>query len=220
MLNNIAALISHNLGGKEIILWNSDLWHVKIDYFLELLRRHRSEESVISGSKLVYPIQSLHDGDSINIKEHFPWKTEGKYKDTIQFAGVRWVLAPSAIGNESAFVPMHYKRFADKEDPCVNCDTGVETVTGALQIINLQWFIKNGGFNPSLSKNFQDTDLCLRAIEQGLKVMYFGKDIYFYHDESYNFYYNNNETKMDRQLFSDNTLFEKLWSKKLPTLVF
>ena len=115
---------------------------------------------------------------------------------------------------------MHYKRFADKEDPCVNCDTGMETVTGALQVINLEWFIQNGGLNPSLSKNFQDTDLCLRAVEQGLKVMYFGKDIYFYHDESYNFYYNNSETKMDQQMFSDNTLFEKLWSKKLPTLVF
>mgnify|MGYP003138611841 FL=1 len=130
------------------------------------------------------------------------------------------MLAPSTTSDGSSFIPMHYKRFADKEDPCVNCDTGMETVTGALQVINLEWFIQNGGLNPSLSKNFQDTDLCLRAVEQGLKVMYFGKDIYFYHDESYNFYYNNSETKMDQQMFSDNTLFEKLWSKKLPTLVF
>ena len=220
MLNNIAALIAHKLGGKELILWNSDLWLADIKHFHKFLKKHRNSNSTISGSKLLYPIESLHSGDSVNIKEHFPDKTEGRYKGTVQFGGTRWVFGESGVPMKPMYIPMHYKRFADKDNPCVNCDTGTEFVTGALQIINLDWFIKVGGLNPSLSKIFQDTDLCLRAIQAGLKVMYFGKNIHFYHDESYNHFSNNNEPKIDKQFVSDNVLFTKIWANKIPSLIF
>lgn len=208
MLNNIPAFLSHKMGCKEIILWNSDLWCVKEQYFDVLLEKHRLNNSTVSGTKLVYPPKELSlNKDDIN-KD---FKQIKEWRETIQFGGSTWM--PTTIVTLS---PMHAYRFKKIQDNRVNCDKGETFVTGALQIINLEWFINNGGLNPSLSKNFQDVDLCLRAIEQDKLVNYFGKDIFFYHDESYSI---NQTKKHDLQLFSDNILFAKIWNTKLQSLV-
>jgi GT2 family glycosyltransferase len=83
-----------------------------------------------------------------------------------------------------------------------------EFVTGAFQIINLKWFIESGGLNPSLSKNFQDIDLCLKAVSQDKKVFYFGKENYLFHDESVTI----SKNKSDDHMKSDNVLFLKIWN--------
>ena len=221
MLNNIAALVSHKLGAKEIVLWNSDLWLEKIEHFHSLMEKHKNSFSTISGSKLLYPLTSVVDGDSVNIKNHFPSKGEGEYKGKVQFGGVRWAFSGfEEKSGQAIYLPVHYKRFADKKDPCVNCEMGTEFVTGALQVIDLEWFIKIGGLNPSLSKVYQDVDLCLRAIEDSRSVMYFGKNMHFYHDESYNHFSNDGERKVDDQFVSDSKLFNKIWSKKIHSLIF
>jgi GT2 family glycosyltransferase len=214
MLNNIAAFITHKLNGKEIILWNSDLWCVEQDYFIEFIKRHRMNNSTISGSKLIYPPieESMNkELDSDNIKQYFSHMKNGAWRETIQFGGAGWV--PTSLIKLS---PTHSFRFKNKLDNRVNCDKGETFVTGALQLINLEWFISSGGMNPSLSKNFQDVDLCLRAIEQNKNVFYFGKDIYFYHDESLSLM---KEGKNDLQLQSDHVLFSKLWNEKIISLV-
>ena len=214
MLNNIASLVAHKLGGKQVIFWNSDLWIDKIEYFKTLLQRHNDNKSTISGSKLLYPFESLNDEDSVNISTHFPHMKNGRYKGTVQFGGSRWIPVSSEIFN-----PIHYKRFADKDHHTVNCDYGTHFVTGALQVIELEWFIKNGGYNPSLSKLLQDVDLCLRASEQNKKIMYFGKDIHFFHDESFNHFSNKNEVKMDKQYNSDGFLFAQIWKNKVAQII-
>ena len=221
MLNNVAAYIANKLGGDKVIFWNSDLWIDKIAYFKKLLSRHDSSGATISGSKLLYPLNSLHEDHSTNIKTHFPNKTDGSYKGTVQFGNSRWLpmQMQSQDGAYNSFIPFHYKRFADKENPAVNCDTGTEFVTGALQVVDLKWFIENGGFNPSLPKVFQDVDLCLRAVSQNKKVMYFGKDIHFYHDESYNHFSNKNQEKIDTQFHADSTLFGRIWRGKIEALI-
>jgi len=216
MLNNIPALLAYKSGVKKIILWNSDLWIDKLEYFDTFLKKHIEAGAVISGSKLLYPHESLHnDKDSINILTHFPSMRDGKSKGTVQFGGSRWISSPNG-----SFVPIHYRRFTNKNDPRINCDIGTDFVTGALQIIDLEWFISIGGLNPSLSKILQDVDLCLRALEQNRKVMYFGKDIHFFHDESFNHFSNKTEKKIDNQYRSDNALFTKLWKEKIPSLIF
>lgn len=218
MLNNIAAFISYKLGGKEIILWNSDLWCVDQEYFIEFVKRHRMNNSTISGSKLVYPPieHSMNkEIDSDNIKQHFPNMVNGMWRNTIQFGGSSWIY--TEMQSPIKFSPLHSCRFKNKNNSKVNCDKGESFVTGALQMIDLQWFITNGGLNPSLSKNFQDVDLCLRANEQEKNVFYFGKDIYFYHDESVSLI---KEGKNDSQLVSDHVLFGKIWNNKLNSLVF
>ncbi len=217
MLNNIAAFLTYKLGGKEIILWNSDLWCVKKQYFIELLKRHRENNSTISGSKLIYPPieHSMNkEIDSDNIRNHFPKMLNGAWRNTVQFGGSYWI---NTSNRSSLFYsPLHRRRFNKINDVIANSDHTDTFVTGALQLIDLEWFITTGGLNPSLSKNFQDVDLCLRAIEEEKNVYYFGKNIYFYHDESLSLI---KEGKNDLQFQSDHVLFSKLWNDKIVSLV-
>lgn len=220
MLNNIAAKISYSLGAQTIILWNSDLWCVKTEWFAELLKRHKDNNSTISGSKLLYPPaeMSLSDEeDTQNIKTTFSHMTGGKWRETVQFGGSVFINLHNQYLN---YGPNHYLRFGDREDPRVNCDKGENFVTGALQVIDLQWFIDTGGLNPSLKKGFQDVDLCLKALGEGRRIFYFGKGIYFYHDESANFYSNKDEKKQDLQATSDHILFGKLWNDQMAKILF
>ena len=217
MLNNIPAFIASNLGATQIILWNSDLWIDNIESFDKFLALHNEEQSTISGSKLLYPIESMHPDDSVNIKTHFPDKLGGSYRGTVQFGGSRWMRRSmkTANGNVDMMLPYHFLRFASPDEPRVNSNYATEFVTGALQLIDLDWFIGVGGLNPSLAKVFQDVDLCLRAVQDNKKVMYLGKDIQFFHDESYNHYSNRDEKKMDLQFSSDHGLFTKIWKDKI-----
>jgi GT2 family glycosyltransferase len=131
----------------------------------------------------------------------------GKWRETIQFGGTVWIN-----GN-----PHHAYRFKDKHNNLVNCDKGETSITGAFQMINLNDFIELGGLNPSLSKNYQDNDFCLKLLENKKLIFYFGKDIHFYHDESITLLA---EGKNDKQLFSDSVLFYKIWKEKINNLVY
>jgi GT2 family glycosyltransferase len=220
MLNNIAAKIGHCLGVGTIILWNSDLWCVKKEWFSELLTKHKENGATISGSKLLYPPAEMslnNEEDTKNIKTTFPHMMGGKWRETVQFGGSFFTKLHNQYLN---FVPNHYLRFGNKSDPRVNCDKGENFITGALQVIDLQWFVKSGGLNPSLKKGFQDVDVCLKALKDGQRVFYFGKDMYFYHDESANFYSNKDEKKQDIQATSDHILFGKLWNDQMAKILF
>lgn len=219
MLNNIAAKICSDLGVKEIILWNSDLWAPDEFALSEILKRHRENKSKISGVKLIYPpldISLNKQIDTENIKSTFPNLIGGKWRETVQFGGDAWILTNGPI----RMSPIHFKRFSKKQDPFVNCDRGVVFVTGAFHLWDLDFFMKIGGLNPSLSKNFQDVDICLKAIEYGESVFYFGKDLYFYHDESLTMHSIKNEKKNDHQMVSDHYLFAKLWNDKIGSIVY
>lgn len=217
MLCNVGAYVANKLGCKEIILWNNDLWIEKREYLEIIIKKHRQDNSTISGTKLLYPLMSFNGNseDSENIKQHFPNMKDGKWRGTIQFGGGAWAQFPNT---PIVFSPLHYKRFTNPENCLVNCDKGDTFVTGAFHLYNLSWFIKNGGLNPSLSKNFQDVDICLRAIEQNKKVMYYGKDIQFLHDESLTFN-SVGEKKNDKQMTSDHVLFGKIWNDKITKLI-
>ena len=218
MLNNIAAKICHTIGSQEIILWNSDLWCVKEEYFDTLIKNHRSSSSKISGSKLVYPPKHLSlngEIDTANIIRHFPEMTEGAWRETVQFGGSAWIqMSRSPI----LFSPNHFKRFTKAEDPRVNCDRGMCFITGALHVWDLKYFIEIGGLNPSMAKNLQDADICLRAAQDGHIPRYFGKNIFFYHDESANFH-SSLESKEDNKMLSDHVLFSKIWNDKIASII-
>jgi GT2 family glycosyltransferase len=110
----------------------------------------------------------------------------------------------------NSYSPVHCFRFREKNYYKCNMDKISDFITGAFQIIDLPWFISVGGLNPSLSKNFQDTDICLRASEENKKNMYFGKDLFLFHDESLTL----SKEKKDNSFISDNILFSKIWNKE------
>jgi GT2 family glycosyltransferase len=212
MLCNIGAYIASKLGCEEIILWNNDLWVEKREYLETIIKKHKEDKSTISGTKLLYPLKSFNGNteDSENVKQHFPNMKDGKWRGTVQFGGSSWVQTNGPI----LLSPVHKRRFENAKHYLVNDEHAEIFVTGAFQVINLNWFIKNGGMNPSLSKNFQDVDLCLRASIQNDKVMYYGRDLFFWHDESLTFY-SGNEKKNDKQFISDHVLFGKIWNDKI-----
>jgi GT2 family glycosyltransferase len=217
MLCNIGAYVANKLSCEEIILWNNDLWVEKREYLETVLKKHREDNATISGTKLLYPLKSFNGNseDSENIKQHFPNMKDGKWRGTVQFGGGAWAQFPNT---PILFSPLHFKRFAQPTNNLVNCDKGETFITGAFHLYNLSWFIKNGGLNPSLSKNFQDVDICLRVIEQDKKVMYYGKDVQFLHDESLTFN-SVGEKKNDKQMMSDHVLFGKIWNSKIAGLI-
>jgi len=219
MLMNIGAGVCNALGIKEIFLWNCDLWCPDSQALPKLLNKHRKSNSKISGSKLVYPpIEMSLNGeeDTENIKLIGKKMLNGKWRETIQFGGDVWILTPQ---NNTYIHPVHFKRFANPSNPLVNCDRGSCFITGALHLWDLKTFIHLGGLNPSLSRNFQDADLCLRSVESGNIPRYFGKDLYFYHDESAVFNNLIDETKFNKQMQSDNVLFGKIWNEKIMEII-
>lgn len=205
-LNNIAAKLAYDAGCDTIILWNNDLWPEDLESVKSLINLHKINNSTISGTKLLYPLEPWNgdNNPTENIKQHFLNKKDS-YRGTVQFGGGLFIFTPQ----NNIYSPIHYKRFADKNDPYVNVNKPDVFVTGAFQIIDLNWFIKIGGLNPSLSKNFQDVDLCLKAVEDKKTVFYFGKDINLFHDESATI---TKEKKIDKQFISDNILYAKIWN--------
>lgn len=206
VLNNIGAWIADCAKCDTIILWNSDLWPESDNVISEILKLHKENGSTISGTKLLYPKVSWDGDQSVpdNILNHFPHKAL-KFRGSIQFGG--GIFFPDHTVN--AMFPNHICRFMDKETPISNTDKTDFFVTGAFQVINLKWFIENGGLHCSLANQFQDVDLCLRAVEQQKKVMYFGKDRELYHDESLVHY--KEGTKMTKQFFTDHVLYIKTY---------
>lgn len=203
-LNNIAAKIASDKGSKQIVLWNSDLWVDSEDTVPSLLKLHKDNNSTISGTKLLYPAFSWNGEEvSHNISSIFPDKV-GSYRGTIQFGGGLFIFSEQFKN----YFPIHYSRFKEKNFFKSNVNKLCNFVTGAFQIIDLEWYINNGGLNPSLSKNFQDVDICLRASEQNKKVYYFGENIYMLHDESVSL----SKEKSDKQFLSDHILYSKIWN--------
>ncbi len=205
MLNNIAAKICYQMNCKQIILWNSDLWCVNKNNLKKILSKHKKEKCLMSGSKLLYPPRgkSFHTGDTKNIINTFPHMLGEKWRNTVQFGGGYWLF------RDNLAYPIHHKRFSKPSNLLVNCDKIETFITGAFQVWQLATFIEMGGLNPSLAKNYQDSDMCLRMLEKSNKMMYFGKDIYFLHDESLSL--TSEGKKEDNQLLSDRVLFNKIW---------
>jgi len=223
MLNNIPAFLFHKLGGSHCILWNSDLWVDDASSFKIFVERHIESCSKISGSKLLYPVSNFYPfqtaADEINFEKYYansyPHLKNGKWRGRVQFGGSIWVDTSKTSPIKTS--PDHFGRFSLSHSPEVNCEKLVTFVTGALMMVDLKWFIRIGGLNPSLGKGFQDVDLGLRAYVAGEKIMYFGKDISFVHGESFSFYALGTK-KIDKQIESDHYLFSQLWNQKVNLL--
>ena len=195
MLHNLAvhALQSKTKKLKEIILWNSDLWTDNSKTLPTLYQRHIEDGNTITGTKLLYPT-----------KEFLRYKSDRA--DKVQFAGSMFGPRPNEVG----LFALHMFRGYPKDDPKVNCNKGELFITGAFLIIDSEWYIKSGGFCPTLKASFQDIVLCLRANEQNKRVMYYGKDLHFYHYENYILDNKNSEVK--EQQFNDKLWYINFWN--------
>lgn len=216
MLCNLAVWFEWRRGVREVVLWNNDLWLKDAGQLDSLLMRHRQSGAVISGSKLLYPdAVILEKLERAKVLSPERCRVDERQAGKVQFGGAQWIRSDGGL---LRFAPSHWRRFADPGDTLVNCDRGETFVTGALQVLDAEWFISMGGLNPSLCKNFQDTDLCLRARAGGKSVMYFGRDLSFWHYESTSLD-GVDSPKLDSVFISDMALFGMIWNERIEALV-
>lgn len=205
MIANIAAYICYKKNFKEVIFWNSDMTVPDNKTLKLLIEKHKKNKPVISGTKLLYPYVDWKGRDLLESQNYKFLRTSQDLRGMVQYGGSGVRLTHSGI---SFF---HSKRGAHRDDFYVNVDKGAHMITGAYCMTNLEWFIEIGGFNPSLTKIYNDVDLCLRACEKREHVHYYGKDIFLFHEESTNLN-DNGERKVDHQFNSDAILFSKIWN--------
>ena len=210
MLNNIAAYVALQNGIQELVTWNNDLWTPDPRTFGSLLAAHREGRHTITGTRLLYPskemLQQWAERSDLTVPPALAELTEN-WQGAVQFGGSIFLGQPTAAG-QRALVPHHACRLFDADHHRVRCDRPESFITGAFCIIDMGWFVNAGGFNVSLAKTLQDVDLCLRACEQGRRVMYLGKDHHLFHAEGTTI---GGQGLRDRQFASDALLYTRLW---------
>ncbi len=121
------------------------------------------------------------------------------YPDThlIQFAG--GAINPETNGSE------HIYKFAPAFIPQVNKMREVEVVTGAFLAIKKDLFNELGAFSLDFHSTYEDTDLCLRIRERGLKVIY-QPEVVIYHYETVS-------GITDANYFKSKLILNRKWSR-------
>ena len=164
---NIGAWFLYNLGFETCMFLNNDCYIQNRSFLKELLKRHNDSGSHLSGIKLLYPEFRLAFHKKMN-------RLMGK----VQFGGGDF------FDRTTLTHPSHYARGAFHSHPHANRDSDEFFVTGACNIVDLETFIENGGYNEVMPSSYQDVFLALEYRRNNKKVSYFGKDIFFYHEET------------------------------------
>ncbi|MBT3346353.1 MAG: glycosyltransferase [Gemmatimonadetes bacterium] len=91
---------------------------------------------------------------------------------TVQHAGIELVEG----------VPDHVLRGVAADDPRVTGQRDLDMVTGACLMIRRDLFAQIGGFDAQFVNGVEDVDLCLRARQQGYRVVYCGDAVVDHHE--------------------------------------
>lgn len=210
MLNNLGAAFAKKYRKNKIICWNSDLFATSKDTVPNLLRKHDEHKSALSGTKLVYPYKEVYENLYPGYSHVLGDGIEKAY-GTIQHGGIIFVPIPPAINNgkKYAYVPLHHWRYEKPDKLMANQDQICVAVTGAIHILELDTFIKNGGYACSLASTYQDIELCQRYTEANLPVWYLGSETML-HAETITMKAENN--LFTAQYASDQLMYEYLWN--------
>lgn len=215
-LNNIAAAYCYKYGKEDIIFLNNDVWADSPETFLSLLGKHRHYGADLSGTRLVYPKAETYQrvfGKYEHVLDNFI----NNAFDTIQHGGISYIPTHQFVGSQNiVYRPMHLWRFYDKNTRLACVDTPSFGVTGACQIINTELFINIGGFATSMCASYQDIDLCLRLLDNNLKIHYIGSE-FLYHAETITSKAENSIANAN--IISDSLVFDLLWADKIRLLI-
>lgn len=214
IINNIAVSYANFFNKKTIIFYNNDLWPSSPDSLYNLLSKHHTYQSDISGCRLLYPKEQ--DYIDIGKPQHILQDSISKIYNTIQHGGIHFITQKQ-IDKQEAYYPDHTWRFYPHNTSLANIDIRCIATTGAIQIINIDTFYKLNGFNHSLSGGFQDIDLCVKAIGKNLSNYYIGSES-MYHAESLSIT-KHKSTNREIISISDYILWGLLWQEKLPRLL-
>ena len=176
---NIGAWLLHNLGFHTCMFLNNDCYIHSRDFLKEFLKRHYDSKSHLSGIKLLYP----------EFRMSFRKKMRSEM-GKVQFGGGDF-MDRSTLMN-----PRHYARKYYPSHQFANRDSDELFVTGACNLVHLDTFIENGGYDETMPASYQDVYLALEYRKNNKTISYFGKDIFFYHEETLS---RQNEDQLERR---------------------
>ncbi len=143
--------------GEFLVFLNNDT--VPLAGWLEPLLRLLAQDPAVglAGSKLLYP-----DG-------------------RVQHAGV---IVREKIAGKNQLICDHVYRLSLAEAPWVNEQREYQALTGACLATRRAVFEQLGGFDEAYVNGYEDLDLCFRAREAGLKVVYCPASVLVHHESS------------------------------------
>lgn len=184
---NIGARLLYDRDVETAMFLNNDCYLHSKENLSEFITRHFDNKSHLSCPKLVYP------------PVRYGFKKDIGRQNTVQFGGGEFI-------DGDLRRPDHFGRGLRHNDDLVNIDKKNELfVTGAMNIINLKSFIYSSMYDIELDGAYQDVMLSLCFNRLDLNVCYFGKGIYFYHDET--------TTRMDEWINHSEELISKYIKK-------
>jgi hypothetical protein len=216
LINNIAASYAYVFGKKRLWFWNSDLWSDNPSAPQKILDAHISNNSSITGTRLIYPDQSAYK--QLDTKEHVLGNTLSHSYNTIQHGGIIFIPSPYIVNqNQSIFMPAHQWRFYPKQHDLASVNQRCIAVTGALHIVNTKDFLALGGYACCLGTSYQDIDLCLRAVQKNLSVYYVGSEFLIHAETITNEDGKKHQTSLSHQ--SDRIIYEYVWQNQMLQLL-
>lgn len=143
--------------GEFLVFLNNDTIPAK--GWLEPLIDSLTNDSRIGivGSKLIYP-----DG-------------------RVQHAGI---IVRERVAGKAQLVCDHIHRLSRHDAPWVNQEREYQAVTGACLAIKRATFEQLGRFDEAFVNGYEDIDLCFRARESGLRVLYCPRSLVVHHESS------------------------------------
>lgn len=217
VLNNIAACYASIFHKKRLIFWNSDMWSDNHNTLPQLLNKHISHNSSITGIKLIYPQKKDYE-KIFSEYNHVLGEHINKFYGTIQHGGIFFIPSRSVLSNnQPMYLPSHLWRFYEADHQLASIDTRCFAVTGACHVIETGDFIKLGGYACSLAAAYQDIDICQRAVEKNMSVYYIGSE-QMYHAETIT---NDDGKKFNTSpiYLSDKLAYTYVWQSKIQNLL-
>jgi len=188
-INNIAVDASPK-ENEYLVLMNNDIEVLTTDWLTRMIENINRREVGIITPLLIYPDKK------------------------VQHAGVVLGYCGGIANHISKYEPTYSDNSGNTRSPGYgNYLTAIRdysAVTAACMAIRRSVFDQLNGFNEDFRVGLNDIDLCIRATQLGLKVLYDGKIVMIHHES-----YSRSNNNKDYFHPEDNELFKKIYAAQL-----
>ncbi|TFG89257.1 MAG: glycosyltransferase family 2 protein, partial [Gemmatimonadales bacterium] len=174
--------------GEHLVIFNDDLEAISPDWLTALLEFSQQEEIGAVGSKLLYPDGRLqHIGMALGINGY-----------------------PAHLFHQAPAGHPGYMAHA-------NLIRNYSAVTGAALMMRRALYDELGGLSEEFSVDYNDTDLCLRLLQKGYRVVYTPYSLLHHHESAVlsGGRLNRDETELFRQRWRDILANDPLYNPNL-----
>lgn len=88
----------------------------------------------------------------------------------------------AGMGLSEGMQPLHLHQMVPGDHPAVTRTRDLQIVTGACCAIDRELFAEHRGFDTEYTNGYEDVDLCLRLVRDGLRTVYRGDSVVVHHE--------------------------------------